>query len=381
MNPENDFAVIVLSMFDTGLYAVRALCRQGIQVFGLDYDQRKTGYRSRYGKNILCENPLLSNDIIQNIKRIAENYSKILLIPASDEFLNYLLINKETIPKNCITIQPAEEVLKMILDKQKQLNYVKSLGFNVPSFCETSTEKLEEVITNITYPVFIKPAKIHEWKKIFKNKGIKLQSLEEAKKKLPLLITHQQEVLLQEIVPGSVNNNFEASFYYDRAGRFRQKFIIQKIRQWPLEFGSATSTRTVKNKVVEKLSRNLLEAMSWHGFANVEFKFDPRVNEYQFIEINARVWQQIGHAEALGINFPTLCYLDCINQLNSQEHPYPLNSYWIDANSDFVAVYNLLKKEPKQIKELFRSYLYANNLGLLSFDDLKPFLYSLGVIK
>ena len=51
-----------------------------------------------------------------------------------------------------------------------------------------------------------------------------------------------------------------------------------------------------------------MEALNWKGFANVEFKYDPRDDSYKFIEINARVWQQIGLAEALGINFPMLAY-------------------------------------------------------------------------
>lgn len=378
---KENFTVVVLGMFDTGLYTIRALCREGIFVYGLDYDQGKSGYYSKYGNKLLCRDPILSNDLLNNIKKIAGNYSNILLIPASDEFVNYLLLTKEKLPKNCITVQPSENVLEIILDKQKQLNYVKNLGFNVPSFYETRTDKLDSILTEITYPIFIKPRKIHEWKKIYKNKGIKLQTFADAKTLLPNLITQEQEIILQEIVPGPVNNNFEASFYYDSVGNYKQKFVIQKVRQWPMEFGSATSTRTVENKMVEYLSRDLLEEMSWKGFANVEFKFDPRVNEYQFIEINARVWQQIGHAEALGINFPMMCYLDCINMLNGKENTYPLNSYWIDVSSDLAAVYNNLKRDPKQIKELILSYCKAKNYGLLSLDDVKPFLFSLGVIK
>lgn len=373
--------VVVLGMFDTGLYTLRAIGRQGISVYGIDYDARKSGFRSRYGKQILCSKPEESDEILKVIIRVSAENKKLLLIPSSDEFLNYLLVNSESLPQNCVTVQPSPDVLKMILDKRDQLNYVKQMGVNVPQYYESTTDKLGEVLERVTYPVFIKPVKIHEWKKIFKNKGIKLDSENEAIKQMSQLACHKQDVLIQEIIPGPITNNYEASFYFDREGRCRQKFVVQKIRQWPMEFGSATATRTVENSIVEHLSRNLLEAMSWRGFANVEFKLDPRDNSYQFIEINARVWQQIGHAESVGINFPIMPYLDCANEPFASERPYPLNSYWIDASSDFLSVYHHIKREWKYFIDVVKSYYRASNYGLMASDDLRPFFHSLGLLK
>lgn len=380
-NSGSNSIVIVLGMFDTGLYTIRTLQRNGICVYGYDYDSTKVGYKSNKPIKILGEHSSWQKDLLEFMNELGSSHSKLVCIPSSDEYLDFLQSKMELLPQNVMCVNPSLDLIKMILDKKEQLKYAKKLGFNVPVFYETNSKKFEYLIDQIKYPFFIKPVKIHEWKKTFKNKGFKILSKTDAKEIIPELSRHSHEILIQEIVPGEITNNYEASFYYDSKGVCRQKFIVQKVRQWPMEFGSATATRTITNQVVEKYSRDLLDAMNWRGFANVEFKYDPRINDYQFIEINARVWQQVGHAEALGINFPMLQYLDCTEQLISDELSYPEDSYWIDASSDYLAVLKTIMRDPKAFSSIIKSYFKANDFGLLKIDDLKPFLSSLGMIK
>ncbi len=374
--------VIVLGLFDTGLYTIRALARQNIKVFGLDYKIHQSGAYSKFGQKILCPNPTLQPiELVSLINSICDENDKAILIPSSDEFLSFLANNLENFSENILCVFPPKNLLLNILNKHSQFELVKSFYNNIPFYLEGNLHEIENIFAKISFPVLIKPVLIHEWKKIFKNKGTVVASIRELEEKLIEIQELDQKFMIQEIIPGDITNNFESSFYFNQYGECIQSFTIQKLRQWPLNFGSATMTVTVNNPEVEELSRNLMQSLNWRGFANVEFKFDIRDNNYKFIEINARVWQQISHAEALGINFPILMYNDCLGMNNIKEKSYKLNSKWVDLSSDPLAAYKALHNGNESLIDILRTYRNVDAFGLFAIDDIKPFLNSIGIIR
>ena len=56
------------------------------------------------------------------------------------------------------------------------------------------------------------------------------------------------------------------------------------------------------------MSRKLLAAFDYRGFAHVEFKFDQRDNSFRLMEINARTGQSSQQGIAAGIDLPWIAY-------------------------------------------------------------------------
>lgn len=373
---------IVLGQFDTGLYTVRALARNGVIVYALDYRNDQPGYYSKYGKIIRTSNPsVYPKKLTDQINRLATDAEKCVVFASSDEFLEFLLLHKNEFISNVCSILPEDQVLNMILNKSMQFDLVRTFGIQIPDYI-SSLSKEFNIKSIDRYPVVIKPVFIQSWKKKFKNKGFQADNYSDLERQIGDIDLAAYPVLIQKIIPGGIENNYECSFYYSNSGGFIQSFTVQKLRQWPLRYGSATLTRTVKNSDVEDASKLLLENLGWKGFANVEFKLDPDDGVYKFIEINARVWQQISHAEALGVNYPLMMFNDCTGgaQLGFSQN-YKINSFWLDASSDFLSVIRGFRNRQESLFNILKGYLRADSYGLLSMDDIKPFLNSIGIWK
>jgi len=52
----------------------------------------------------------------------------------------------------------------------------------------------------------------------------------------------------------------------------------------------------------------MLEALQWHGIAEVEFRLDSRDGVPKLMEINPRFWGSLCVAMAAGVDFPYLLY-------------------------------------------------------------------------
>jgi D-aspartate ligase len=112
------------------------------------------------------------------------------------------------------------------------------------------------------------------------------------------------------------------------------------------------------------------------GFANLEFKYDKRDRTYKFIEVNARIWQQVGHGDVLGINFPLLQYLDLIGMKPKKVNTYRENIKWVDIKTDILASFQMFLKGTLSVREWINSLKGSRDFGLFATDDIIPFIHS-----
>jgi hypothetical protein len=129
----------------------------------------------------------------------------------------------------------------------------------------------------------------------------------------------------------------------------------------------------------------LLEALDWHGVAEVEFKLDPRDNVPKFMEINGRFWGSLELAIEAGVDFPYLLY-----RLITEGDVKPVFQYkagvrrrWLEG--DIIHLSNVLKNvnlhsnlpypdKLKTIVDFLKIYDKRTGFDCLYWDDLMPFL-------
>jgi biotin carboxylase len=106
-------------------------------------------------------------------------------------------------------------------------------------------------------------------------------------------------VLVQEYVPG-----VGAGFFglYQRGSLIRL-FMHRRIREWPGTGGASTAARAIRDPVLLRSGKAILDALQWHGVAMVEFKYRPDVGDYVFIELNGKFWGSAELALSAGVNF------------------------------------------------------------------------------
>lgn len=371
---------VILSLYDTGLAAVRCLGRLEIEVTAYDYDPSQPGFRSRYCKAVQCPNPTdnpqaMLDLLLQN----ADPDNPIVLFPCSDEFVLFVSRHRDALKQSYKFLLPEHAFLESLINKDSQSTIVQALGIAVPN--AFSAETLDQAVQSkdkLRYPVFIKPVQGHLWRRHYNNKGIVANNPAELLNLCGQIFPKGIKVIAQEIIPGPVSNNWEVSAYVDSKGRLLGEFIINKVRQYPSDFGFATMTVSVGNAEVEKLGRRLMEGLVWRGFINMEFKFDPIDRTYKFIELNPRIWQQVNHAEKSGLNFPLMQYLDMLGKNNRTAKTFCGGTKWVDLKWDTISSFKKIMRKEMTIPQWLASLKGAQMEGLFSLDDMHPFLHSLG---
>src|SRR5208283_1523062 len=84
---------------------------------------------------------------------------------------------------------------------------------------------------------------------------------------------------------------------------------IKVNRAWPPSGGNSCYRESVRiDPRMKMYTEKLLEALSWHGIAEVEFRLDSRDNIPKLMEINPRFWGSLCVAVKAGVDFPYLLY-------------------------------------------------------------------------
>ena len=75
---------------------------------------------------------------------------------------------------------------------------------------------------------------------------------------------------------------------------------------YPISGGVAAVLVSVNDAKLTKHVYEVVEALQWTGPLQIEFKFDPRTQQYQLIEFNPRFWGTTGAWLKAGVNLPAI---------------------------------------------------------------------------
>jgi predicted ATP-grasp superfamily ATP-dependent carboligase len=121
-------------------------------------------------------------------------------------------------------------------------------------------------------------------------------------------------VLAQEYVSGE-GFGFSALYW---EGRLVRQLMHRRVREWPPSGGTSACAESVNvSPELERAGKALLDELSWHGVAMVEFKGRPEPGGLALMEINAKFWGSHDVALAAGVDFPG----DLVALLEGRELP------------------------------------------------------------
>lgn len=112
--------------------------------------------------------------------------------------------------------------------------------------------------------------------------------------------------VVQEYLPDTDEYSFCAM--YDR-GEVLATFQHRQIRGFSYSGGTSAFRKSVSEPDLEAEGLALLNALDWHGPADVEFKRDRRTGEFKLMEVNPRFWSSVPFAVQSGADFPWYYWL------------------------------------------------------------------------
>jgi D-aspartate ligase len=366
----------VLGLTNGGLAIVRSLSRARIPVFGVDSWVENVGCASRLCTTLICPPAAEEDQLLDFLLREGEQLaSPGVLIFAKDEFAVFASRYREELSRYFRFVLPEKHVSEAMVDKQAQYELAERLGVPYPPIYNVkTTEDLNQLLDKVEYPVLIKPVHSHLWRKRYQAKLFKVYNAAELKQLGNDILPTGLEVVLQTFVPGPPTNLRILCGYISQKGEVLGSYVVDKIRQYPPEFGEAAFAVTVNDTELRDLGLRYALGVGFRGPFMVEFKRDQRTGIWKLIELNPRFWSHTSLGPSAGSDLPMLNYLDAAGRNPSPCMGYRAGVHWLHTARDVMWFQEWGKIEGITLAQLLWSWRKARSHSAFAWNDLKPLL-------
>jgi predicted ATP-grasp superfamily ATP-dependent carboligase len=363
---------IILGANFVGLAVARSLGARGIRVWTLDSDRsRSIAQFSRFTERFLE----VQTQVVETLLYEAQHHDLEgwVLIPVTDEYVELLSMERDRLGRVFRVSSPPMHVACFALDKRLTYKLANELGIDAP-WTATCRDLDDLDLKRIPYPVILKPAVNHHFFPHTNLKALAVESEEELRQRFRQMRHYipAEEILIQERIPGNGENQFSFCAIASQ-GQVRGSLVAQRRRQYPIEFGNAsTFVKTIDQPVVQEGGRRFLETLEFDGVAEIEFKFDPRDRKYKILDVNPRIWGWHALGKAVGIDFAFLLWCQQTGEpFEDAQTSQP--AAWMREITDVFAIAKS-RNRVAELKELLAA-LFTGRLTLASFKvlDAVPF--------
>jgi predicted ATP-grasp superfamily ATP-dependent carboligase len=225
------------------------------------------------------------------------------------------------------------------------------------------------------FPLMIKPVLSHEFTKLFHTKLFINDTLDLLRANFQGCLEAHQAVMISEIIPGTDYGTVERiHVYINSKGEVSAEFFTVKLRQTPPMYGVMRVGKSVPPiDDLREYSFRILSHLHYRGYANFEFKRDPRDGQLKLLEVNVRLPRQLALDIASGVDFPWMIYQDMMKDHQEVCTTYQEDTYVIELIAD---VADFIRFDPDHnLQRFFQPYLARRKVfSYLSLSDPGPFI-------
>ena len=193
-------------------------------------------------------------------------------------------------------------------DKAKTMRVCHLAGVPAPRTWFPEEEPIAEIADRASYPVLIKPRISHGAVGIVRVD--RAADLEAAHARISL---ERGPCIVQEFVPQD-GLQYKAQFFRAADGRIHAAVVFEKTRWFPVDGGTSSLNRTVDRPDIIATGRQLLQAMNWIGYADIDLIQDTRAGVAKVMEVNPRVTGSVKIAFEAGVDFADLLVKQALGQ-------------------------------------------------------------------
>ncbi len=383
MNPTDQHPAVVLGLGINGLGIVRTLGRRNIPVIGVYADDKEVGARSRYCTPLrLADVRTQQAQFLSQLLELGRTApARPVLFPTNDSYLAFIAEHYATLQQVFLFRMPGAALLTRLISKRYTEELLRQVGVDRPrTFVFDSRDALARQIDALPYPCVIKPdfspdAELLTGGKVWIAEN--RQSLERYLGQRPDLMAR---IVVQEVVPGRDGDHVFCCVYMNERHDVIAAFTGRKNRQYPPDFGVASSCRSETMPDLLERTASLLRRLGHVGLAEVEYKRDLRDGGYKLLEINARSWSQNLLGPACGVDLIHAAYLDATSSAppSVSAGRQKDDVIWLHVLHEFYSFFRLWRHKRLNLIPWLRSLggdktVYA----CWSPHDIRPFLSEL----
>jgi D-aspartate ligase len=380
-------AVVIPADRPAALGIGRSLGGRGIPVYGVDANPQEIGMVSKYIHP--CPLPNLDDSEGNRLQALVDLGKKLgdkaVLYPVSDDAVMLCSRERDELGKYYLYVMPDHATVRNLLTKDGLQGVARDCQVGSPQTFQPRDEvELEALASRFPYPVILKPAFSTSWLRSEIVSMLRDSPLSNPPKVAlcrdseELLTTYRRiaaydpRMIVQEVIPGEDERLAYFCFYLDRQSQPLAIFAGRKLRVLPVGFGSATYVRSVHDEDLEEISLKLLFGSKYQGLGGVEFKRDPRDEQYKLIEFNARfgLWDAL--SIRCGIDIPYIAYCDAQGLPVRAQHQYREGVIWVDFQRDVRAFLIYHQRQQLRLVDWLRTLRGEKDWAVYSRDDWRP---------
>jgi predicted ATP-grasp superfamily ATP-dependent carboligase len=263
--------------------------------------------------------------------------------------------------------------------KSKFYASLKAHGVPHPQTFDPEQVDLTDIISEISFPMFVRPAQTLLYLEHFRGKGFVARTRHELQRVLQRARNVGVHVMVQEIIHGPTENGYYVQGYLDRASQPLLISSSRKIRQSSMFANTSIDISIPRSQILTAETTLLayLQAIGYRGLFGAEFKQDPRDGECKLLEVNARSIGGNSNDTAIGADSVLLAYRDTLSEPVQPITQYECGVYAIDVLTDLHAVPLLLSHRQIALREVITPYYQRNTYNLFSRSDPRPVVTAL----
>lgn len=368
---------IIIEGHVQGLSNARSLGEMDVPVYVVDKTNCIARY-SKYCKKFFRCPDFISDDFVSFLIDLAkkENIKDWVLIPSNDHAVYTISKNKTELEKYYKIITPGIDIIDQIYDKANLLALAEKCNVPIPK-TQYFNSINDSVSTDLKFPLLTKGRNGLSFYKKLDKKAFLADNEQEFRIQLKHIAEKYslEKTFTQELIPFNGNNKTISFTAFADQGEIKAHWIGEKVREHPIQFGTATFARSISCPDLFEPSKSLLKELNYTGVCEIEYLLDPRDQEYKLIEINARTWLWVGLAKACGVDYAKMIYHYVNNMVYDYPSNYEFNRYWINPLTDtafsFIAI---LKCQLSFIRYLKSIFTKTKTNAFFVKNDLKPSL-------
>lgn len=257
-----------------------------------------------------------------------------ILIPTSDWFVSFLSENRQQLASKFHFFIPNDDLADILIDKALE---TKAVQPHIP-FPKTVIELFDakSLLDTLRLPIIIKP-RSHHFKALGRKNAI-LTTEADVESFFYDYSGKTDEMIAQEIIPGDDSEQWVCNCIFDHNSELVQAFTFNRLNLAPAHFGvTSYAVSRLNQDVIDSVSI-LGKKLSYVGPAMIEFKRDPRDNEYKYIETNPRLGMCNYFDTYCGINNAySLCQLATNVSVPKKQLEFTQNVIFISFYEDLLS--------------------------------------------
>jgi predicted ATP-grasp superfamily ATP-dependent carboligase len=348
----------------------------GVPVLALDPQPHAIGFSSRYvTQALVCPDPGdQEEEFLDFLEELGAHLSHPgVLFLTRDQDVSTVSRAEHRLRRHFHVPFAGWDVLGGIVDKRGQYAVARSVNVPLPlTRFPVNEREARGAAGELPYPVILKPAYHVRFAERFGVKGLVAYNPDQVVDHYRRGVAHGYRMMIQEIIPGSADRLYTYGSYLNAQGEPLAEFTGRKLRQHPREFGTCRLGECCPAPDVVHLGLRLLRALNFWGISQVEFKLDPRDDQFKLMEVNARNYQWQHLATVCGANLAHVAYQDALGMAVEPVSAEAYGRCWALALTDLAVTPGEILRGETSLWNWLTSWRGVRVDGILSCRDPRP---------